>query len=529
MEFEVTAIRKRPRLLSELIGQEFVSATLSNALSSERMAHAYLFSGPRGTGKTSTARILARSLNCKEGPTADPCGKCDSCIEITRGASPDVIEIDGASNTSVNDVRAIKDEVLYGPQMSPKKIYIIDEVHMLSHSAFNALLKTIEEPPPYVVFIFATTEIHKVPATIRSRCQQFNFRLLTPEQIKDKLAEALRETGKEFENDAIVWIAREANGSMRDAYTVLDQVVSFSDGKLTLSEIREKMGLVGHEAIFAIMEAAAAGKRTETLEQLDSILASGTAVEQVLLELADFLRNCVLMSSGIEKESLLGMNVSQFPRAPREAWDIPRLLFAAEDAFSLYRDIRYSLNPRYELELFIGRLCSLTDRLDPADILEKIQGLRHELAAGKWDADLSEGQKSSLSAVSVGNTPPPPTINAASNQAVFTPGVRQADENSFAELVDRIKANNRALSVILTRAIRREWTGDRLSITFSSQYDADETNKSVNLIRQTVAEMGISPFSFNVILEKPQAEAEESTRVELIKKVFHGQIVHKKE
>jgi DNA polymerase-3 subunit gamma/tau len=183
MSYEVTATRRRPKTFDELAGQEFVVATLKSSIETGRIAHAYLFSGPRGCGKTSAARILARSLNCEKGPTATPCGVCSNCQEISRGASLDIIEIDGASNNSVDNVRRIKDEVLFPPNSGRYKVYIIDEVHMLTNSAFNALLKTIEEPPPYIIFIFATTELHKVPATIKSRCQHLNFRLIPIENI----------------------------------------------------------------------------------------------------------------------------------------------------------------------------------------------------------------------------------------------------------------------------------------------------------------------------------------------------------
>src|SRR5512136_2798366 len=228
MPYEVTATRKRPQTFAGLVGQEFVASTLTSAIRQGAIAHAYLFAGPRGVGKTSVARILAKALNCEHGPTDTPCLSCASCLEIARGAALDVIEIDGASNTSVNDVREIRDEVLFAPQKGRRKIYIIDEVHMLSNSAFNALLKTIEEPPPYVVFIFATTEVHKVPATIRSRCQQYRFRLVPPDQIKARLQEVVQELNIPAEESAVFWMAREATGSLRDAYTLLDQVISFS-------------------------------------------------------------------------------------------------------------------------------------------------------------------------------------------------------------------------------------------------------------------------------------------------------------
>jgi DNA polymerase-3 subunit gamma/tau len=217
MSYEVTANRRRPGTFDTLTGQEFVVTTIKKSIEANKIAHAYLFSGSRGVGKTSAARILAKSLNCVEGPTANPCGVCSNCKEIAKGSSLDVIEIDGASNTSVNDVRAIKDEVLFAPNASKYKVYIIDEVHMLSNSAFNALLKTIEEPPPYVVFVFATTEIHKVPATIKSRCQQFNFRLIDVEDIKERLAEACQEMEIQVDQDALFWMANEGNGSLRDA------------------------------------------------------------------------------------------------------------------------------------------------------------------------------------------------------------------------------------------------------------------------------------------------------------------------
>jgi DNA polymerase-3 subunit gamma/tau len=291
MSYEVTANRKRPSDFESLVGQEFVVTTLKNSLSQGRIAHAYLFAGPRGVGKTSAARILAKALNCEKGPTPNPCGICTQCKEIAQGSALDVIEIDGASNTSVNDVREIKDEVLFAPASGRYKVYIIDEVHMLSNSAFNALLKTIEEPPPYIVFIFATTEIHKVPPTIRSRCQQFNFRLIPLETILTKLQEAAADLGIQAEEAALLWIAKEATGSLRDAYTIFDQVVSFAEGQLTLKKIQDKLGLTGFDRINTLVELLALGKGNEALQLFDQVITTGVAVEQFVIELTDYYRS----------------------------------------------------------------------------------------------------------------------------------------------------------------------------------------------------------------------------------------------
>ena len=379
MPYEVTATRLRPRTFDEMIGQDFVVATLRNSIESERIAHAYLFSGPRGVGKTSAARILAKALNCPDGPSAAGCEDWEGSEEIARGTALDVIEIDGASNTSVNDVREIKDEVLFAPNTSRYKIYIIDEVHMLSNSAFNALLKTIEEPPPYIIFIFATTEIHKVPATIRSRCQQFTFRLIPMEEIKRMLADAAREMGITADEDALAWVAKEATGSLRDAYTLFDQVVAFSGGHLQLETIHSKLGLLGLERLNALMTACVAERPAEALEIVDEALQSGVAVERFAMDVADYLRTLLLISAGVEREAVLGLRADRIPEEVRNGWDRARLEFANEMALSLYRDLRYSVNQRFDLELMISRLASLSSLRTPQALVKEIRDLQEQL------------------------------------------------------------------------------------------------------------------------------------------------------
>lgn len=376
MAYEVTATRRRPQKFEDLVGQEFVAATLKNSIQSEKIAHAYLFSGPRGCGKTSTARIFAKALNCQKGPTPTPCGECAACREITKGSSLDVIEIDGASNTSVNDVRQIKDEVQFPPNSSRYKVYIIDEVHMLSTSAFNALLKTIEEPPEYVVFIFATTELQKVPATIKSRCQQFNFRLVAIEKIKEQLMEAANEIGIQADEEALYWIARESTGSMRDAYTLFDQVAAFSENHITYEKIRDKLGLVGTERLNALFEECAAQNVGAVQEKIGEFLQSGISVEQLITNSADYLRSLLLIKSGVTKESLLGQDAARFSQKVLSAWNSIQLERALSIFLQLYRDIRYSLSPRYEIDLAFSRICWLGEYVSPAEVKQAVDKAR---------------------------------------------------------------------------------------------------------------------------------------------------------
>ena len=383
MAYEVTATRKRPQVFEKLVGQQFVVSTIENAIESGRIAHAYLFSGPRGVGKTTSARLLAKALNCEKGPTAHPCGECASCREIASGSSVDVIEIDGASNTSVNDIRVIKDEVLFPPQASRYKIYIIDEVHMLSNSAFNALLKTIEEPPEYIIFIFATTELQKVPATIRSRCQQFHFQLIGLDDIRACLKEACTEMDIQADEDALFWIAKEAAGSMRDAYTLFDQVASFSGDHITLAAIRDKLGLVSGDQIASLVATAVSGDRRKAQEDLASILSRGVSVEQCIRDFSDFFRCVLLVKEGIDSEEILGMRRQDIPRQIVDSLSTAQVEATLRFLMQSYREIRYSISPRFELELFVSRLSSLRFLTSPEELVQRLEAMKDDIAKGK--------------------------------------------------------------------------------------------------------------------------------------------------
>ncbi|WP_422479903.1 DNA polymerase III subunit gamma/tau [Pleomorphochaeta sp. DL1XJH-081] len=506
MAYEVTATRKRPQLFDGLVGQQFVVSTIKNAIEQGRTAHAYLFSGPRGVGKTSSARILAKALNCEQGPTPYPCGVCSHCIEITQGNCPDVIEIDGASNTSVNDVRIIKDEVLFPPQSSRYKVYIIDEVHMLSTSAFNALLKTIEEPPEYVVFIFATTETQKVPATIRSRCQQFHFQLIPLEAIKDVLTETANEMGIEADDDALFWIAKESTGSMRDAYTLFDQVVSFSNGSITLEKIQQKLGLAGLDKISAIVGSLLEDRTDTSLLALHTLLDSGVSVEQCIKDLAEYMRTLLLIKRGVLNESILGVQVSQIPSIVRDAYTEEQLEAAFELFLKLYRDIRFSLNPRFELELAISRLSHLRRMASSVVLVRKIEDLKESL----MNTELRVGAVQKAATVVVQTAmPQPPVVTTREKDVVAEPEqtektivkdkpieqppkeeVKQYKKitmERLPELIQEMAAERDPAGIVLSQVVAVNHTEELLSFIFASKYAMESAKQNEETLRKLVA------------------------------------------
>jgi len=540
MGYEVTATRKRPRTFDELEGQEFVVSTLKNSIKSGRIAHAYLFSGPRGVGKTSAARILAKALNCSTGPTDTPCGVCPACTEITRGNSLDVIEIDGASNTSVNDVREIKDEVLFAPNTLKYKVYIIDEVHMLSNSAFNALLKTIEEPPPYIVFIFATTEIHKVPATIRSRCQQFNFRLIPTEKIKEILAKTAEEYAVKAESDALYWIAKEATGSLRDAYTLFDQVLSFSDKDITLEKIRDKLGLVGMDRINEIGEMFASGNAAGALSLTDDALSSGVSIEQFVTDLAEYFRNILFLKLGIQKESVLGMRPDRFSSSVVETFSEEQIEAAIETLLDLYRNLRYSINQRFELELTVSRLARLSSYISTRRMQEEIREMKNSLTR-RGDAPVPSGERTRNAARQEAGPAARETMNpvvpgsggkpdgeAAAKTPGFTFGKAERER-----LLEALKKEKLALAAVLEKAVSFIPEEGKLTITFENSYSANVVKQDIHLVGEHIQAIIKRPVTIIIRTEETKKtavqNAEEDTvtdqQVDLVKKIFRGEVV----
>ncbi len=519
MAYEVTATRKRPQTFDELVGQDFIVATLKNSILQGRIAHAYLFSGPRGVGKTSAARILAKALNCDKGPTEKPCGKCTACLEIARGNSLDVIEIDGASNTSVNDIREIKDEVLFAPNSSRYKIYIIDEVHMLSNSAFNALLKTIEEPPPYIVFVFATTEVHKVPATIRSRCQQFNFRLISSAQIKEMLQVVAEEVSIPAEEAALFWIAKEATGSLRDAYTLFDQVISFTHDGITLDKIREKLGLVGVDQANQIGFIISQRDKKAILEATAEILEKGISVEQFVADLADYFRNLLFLKCGIKKSSLLSSSPDDYPPELYEGFTAEQLEKAIEMLLELHRHLRFSLQQRFDLELVMCQLASIRDLIAPSELLGMIQAVRAGLSFPQAAATQARGGKQS----------PLPR-----KEDVEVPRPTETRKQATLEnLVEAVQKEKLAVSTSLNNADSWEVSDGELRLFFSAgdRFSAEQVLKEQDTVLKhagtVFSEAGVKKLRVEVIGAEQDSGAMANEQAEIVKKIFRGEIVDK--
>lgn len=354
MDYQVSARKYRPGTFDDVIGQPHVVQTLVNAITSKRIAQAYLFSGTRGVGKTTVARILAKALNCEQGPTGTPCSTCVNCTEITQGHSVDVIEIDGASNTSVDDVREIRENVKFAPFHGTYRVFIIDEVHMLSNSAFNALLKTLEEPPPHVVFIFATTEIHKIPATILSRCQHYNFRRIAKTEIIERLRHVADQDGIMLEDRSLAALARASEGSMRDGLSLLDQAVAFGGKSIVHTDLEALLGAIPQEMVRSLIRAITSQDSAGALRTLSQLVEGGHELRAYCADVVEYVRHLLVVSVTPPQEwpvlietssdDLAQLAADKASLTPEHIQQIFALFLEAEDA------LRFSAHPRFVLE-----------------------------------------------------------------------------------------------------------------------------------------------------------------------------------
>ena len=375
----------RPATFEDVKGQDHISQTLQNQIKANRIGHAYLFCGTRGTGKTSVAKIFAKAVNCEHPVNGSPCGECEMCKAISAGTSMNVIEIDAASNNGVDNIREIREEVAYRPTEGKYKVYIIDEVHMLSIGAFNALLKTLEEPPEYVIFILATTEVHKIPVTIMSRCQRYDFKRITIDTIADRLTDLMQRENIEVEEKAIRYIAKAADGSMRDALSLLDQCIAFYLGqKLTYDNVLEVLGAVDTEVYSELLRQVIDRNVTNTLSTLEELVMQGRELSQLATDFTWYLRNLLLVKSSDNMEDVLDVSTENLMKLKEEATkvDYDTLIRYIRIFSELSNQLKYATQKRVLLEVALIKLCTPAMETTQDSMLERIRAVEEKIEKG---------------------------------------------------------------------------------------------------------------------------------------------------
>ena len=381
MSYQVLARKWRPQVFEDVVGQAHITRTLQNAITSGRLAHAFLFSGPRGVGKTTTARILAKALNCEQGPTPIPCGKCNSCLETAAGTAVDVVEIDGASNRGIEHIRELREAVKYAPVGGKYKVYVIDEVHMLTNEAFNALLKTLEEPPPHVIFIFATTEPQKIPATIHSRCQRYGFKRVALHEIIERLRTIATAEGIVISESGLAMIARAAEGSMRDSQSLLDQAVSYSGLAIKDEDLQATLGSVAQATLLQFAAGLLGRDAAGLLRHIDTLLEQGQDMRQFLAGVVEHVRNLLIVKVAPDPVEIIELSVADVEAIKQQAagTDAERLLMLFDSLSKTLDDMRWSPHQRFTLEVGLIKACTIAELRPLSEILGHMKELETKL------------------------------------------------------------------------------------------------------------------------------------------------------
>jgi len=532
VSYLVLARKYRPQTFEEVMHQDHVTRTLANAVAAGRVAHAVLLSGPRGTGKTTVARILAKAMNCKEGPTPIPCNRCRSCREITQGNAIDVYEIDGASNNSVDQVRELRENARYMPAYSPYKIYIIDEVHMLSPAAFNALLKTLEEPPPHVLFIFATTEPNKIPATILSRCQRHDFRRIDTRSIVNHLETVVSKENAAIDPECLWVIAREASGGMRDALSLLDQVMTCAEGKINLEQVLELLGIMNRKVVFDLSRAVLEKDAPGVLEMIHEAYSRGYDMKRLYFDLLEHFRNLMVTKASKNPTRIMDLPSGEVQQILEQSRGVSHVYLSQICDVLLKEEssIRFSSLPRIALEMAILKTMEVIPALSIENLIEKLDVLKNEMASlgperGSSNAGLpsTETPSGAESSFPEGPESPASTVPIGSNPAADSPTpvpeaavIAEAVGGPWGQVIHALAEKNPSLSASLTKCRMIRLTESELEIEVNGNgYDFQALNRKKNKTALIKACQAVYGSTTTVNLVQPvKKESQDTSKTE---------------
>ena len=506
-EYIVTARKWRPMKFEDVVGQSHVTVTLRNALASGRLAHAYLFSGPRGVGKTTTARLLAKAVNCLHPVDSNPDNECENCVEITEGRSFNVQEIDGASNRSIDDIRNLREAVRYAPAKGKYKVYIIDEVHMLTKEAFNALLKTLEEPPPHVLFIFATTEIHKVPATIQSRCQRFDFRRIATGEIMDNLKEIAKAEKLQFDDEALLLIAKKGDGSLRDAQSMFDQVIALCGTVVSHQQILEALNLVDLEIFFRVTDLIKSRDSSGGIALVQEIMNRGYDIKEFLSGLTEHFRNILIAKTTGSTTLIEASDVYRKRYAEQaEIFQVADLLRFMRLINSTESAVRWSAQPRFKLEADMVQLITMHGAPEVADLLRRIEELKKKApeisSVGDRFTRPSPAARPSAAASNGGHAAPLAPVRPAG------PAINEGEISSrWKEFLGEVRKRRISVGSVMDLTTLHGVQGNTIQIGCADEFQSSTVLRNKEFLSQILHELFHVNARLDAVINPGQASA----------------------